>query len=177
MTKLLQNRVPDGLPKETIKVYGTDLKAARSKLVPTPVVDDDDYKAFDKMGAIKRGEAEDTLKVLKNFGAVFPLPLSLTVIDNGLSVFDNADDAIALHNADIADLTRLKGMGGVTALNMIKCCEDYIYQQADLGNEEAILAKNAIEKLVRSSDKKGASKGDKANSKTTDKTGETSPAK
>ena len=71
MTKLLQNRVPDGLPKETIQVYTTDLKAARSKLVPTPVVDDVDFKAFDKMGAVKRAEAEDTLKVLKNFGAVF----------------------------------------------------------------------------------------------------------
>ena len=175
MTKLLQNRVPDGLPKETIQVYAIDLKAARSKLVPTPVVDDVDFKAFDKMGAVKRAEAEDTLKVLKNFGAVFPLPLSLTVIDNGLSVFDNADDAIALHTADIADLTRLKGMGGVTALNMMKCCEEYIYQQADLGNEEAILAKNAIEKLVRSSDKKAANKGDKANAKTTGKTDVTTP--
>ena len=83
--------------------------------------------------------------------------------------------AIALHTADIADLTRLKGMGGVTALNMMKCCEEYIYQQADLGNEEAILAKNAIEKLARSSDKKAANKGDKANAKTTVKTDVTTP--
>ena len=177
MTKLLQNRVPDGLPEQTIKIYETDLKAARSKLVPTPVVDDVIYKAFDKMGPVKRAEAEETVKILKNFTGTFPLPLSLAVIHNGLSVFDNADDAIALHTAAILDLTRLKGMGGVTALNMIKCCEEYIYQQADLTNDEAILAKNAIEKLVRSSDKKGAGTGDKANGKTTDKTGETPTAK
>ena len=166
MTKLLQNRVLGGLTPESVVTYGSEIKTSRAKLVATPVVDDEIYKTYDKMASTRRSEAAETLKVLKTYKGTLPLPLSLAIIENGLSVYDNADTAIDYNKAEIQDLTRLKGMGGVTAWNMLKCIEEHIYQQADLGSEDAILMKNAIEKLPRSTDKKSGSKTDKGDDKT-----------
>ena len=180
MTKLLQNRVLGGLTPESVVTYGSEIKTSRAKLVATPVVDDEIYKTYDKMGSTRRSEATETLKVLKTYKGVLPSNLSLMVVDNGLSVYDNADAAIEHHNAQITDLTRLKGMGGVTAHNMLKCIEDYLYQQADHGSEDAILIKNAIEKLTRSSDRKSdrksGGKNDKGDNKT-NKGGDKAPEK
>ena len=169
MTKLLQNRVLKGLPKAEVEAYVAENKVNRAKYVATPVVDDTEFTAFDKMGPVKRTEATETLKVLREHQSALSPALSIAVIDDGLSVFDNADTAIDYHKKALADWTRIKAMGGVTALNMIKCCEEHLYLAADQGSEAGILAKNAIEKLPRSSDRKGGGKNEKPN--------ETPPAK
>ena len=133
MTKLLQNRVLKGLPKAEVEAYVTENKATRAKYVAMPVVDDTEFAAFDKMGFVKRGEATETIKVLREYETALSPALSLAVVDDGLSVFDNADTAIDYHKKALADWTRIKAMGGVTALNMIKCCEEHFYHIADQG--------------------------------------------
>ena len=163
MTKLLQNRVLKGLPKAEVEAYVAENKVTRAKYVAMPVVDDTEFATIDKMGLVKRGEAAETVKVLREHQSALSPALSISVIDDGLSVFDNADTAIDYHKKELADWTRIKAMGGVTALNMIKCCEEYLYIAADQGNEAGVLAKNAIEKLPRSSDRKSGGKNDKPN--------------
>ena len=163
MTKLLQNGVLKGLPKTEVEAYVAESKVTRTKYVAMPVVDDTEFAAYDKMGLVKRSEATETVRVLKEYESALSPALSLLVVDNGLSVFDNADTAIDYHKKALADWTRIKAMGGVTALNMIKCCEEHFYHIADQGIEAGILARNAIEKLSRSSDKKSTGKSDKPN--------------
>ena len=161
MTKLLKNRVVSGLAKEQVVAHGQDLQAARNKFVATPIVDDQESKTWEKIGSVKRAEATETLKVLRAYEAELPAHLSLSVANNGLSVFDNADAMIAFHEDAVNDLKRLKTIGGATGFNMIKCIEEHIYLQADQDREWAIGARNLIEKLPRSSDKKSGGKGDK----------------
>lgn len=178
MTKLLQNGVLKGLPKAEVEAYVAENKVTRAKYVAMPVVDDTEFATFDKMGLIRRSEATDTVKVLRDYQSALSPALSLAVVDNGLSVFDNADTAIDYHKKALADWIRIKAMGGITALNMIKCCEEHLYHVANQGNESGILAKNAIEKLSRSSDKKSGSKSDKNDkSSKNDKPTDTPPAK
>lgn len=162
MTKLLKNRVVSGLTQAETETYGLDLLTSRTKFVATPIVDDDEAKTWEKVGPVKRAEAAASLKVLRPYAAELPAHLSLPVADNGFSVFDNADAMIAFHEAAVADLKRLKTIGGATGLNMIKCVEEHIYLQADQDREWAIAARNLIEKLPRSSDKKMGGNNDKS---------------
>jgi hypothetical protein len=161
MTKLLKNRVIGGITEADAKTYGIDLKAARAKIVPTPIIDDAESKSWEKVGPVKRAEATETMKVMQNYETNFPAHLSLAVARNGFSVFDNSDEMIAYHKAAIADLERLKSTGGTTGMNMVRCIEEHIYLQADQTQEWAIEAKNLIEKLSRSTDRKnGGNKTD-----------------
>ena len=161
MTKLLQNRVREGLTKEKIETYKKEVNAARAKLNDTPVVDNEQYKGYDKMGPVKRTEATETIKVLRKYEKGLPDSLAMSYVDNGLSVYDNCDELVNFHLEVAEDFKRFKGLGGISALNTIKCGEEYFYGEADRGVEMGILVKNAIEKLPRSSDKKTGSKTSK----------------
>jgi hypothetical protein len=157
MTKLLKNRVLGGLTTVEVETYEADLKIARAKMVATPIVDGEESKSWERVGPVKRAEATETMKVQQLYQANLPEHLSLTVAKNGFSVFDNADGMIAFHKAAIADLEQLKLIGGSTGINMLRCIEEYIYLQADQNQEWAIGAKNLIEKLSRSTDRKSNS--------------------
>lgn len=163
MTKLLKNRVIGGITEANVKAYGLKLKETRSAITPTPPIDDEESKLWDKMGPVKRSESTEALKIVEENEAALPAHLSVEVARNGLSVYDNSDALIAFHEAQIEDLKRLKTIGGATALNMLKCCEEYFFLNAEHGVEAAIPAKNAFEKLPRYSDKKPAAKTDKGN--------------
>lgn len=162
MTKLLKNIVIGGITEADVKAYGLQLKVLRGSIPPTPIIDDEESKSWEILGPVKRAEATETMTVLTEHEAALPTYLSLQIARNGFSVYDNADALIAFHQAEIENLKQLKKIGGATGLNMIKCCEEYVYQQAEHRVEVAIPAKNAIEKLARHSDKKPAPKKVKA---------------
>ena len=83
MTKLLQNGVLKGLPKTEVEAYVAESKVSRAKYVAMPVVDDTEFAAYDKMGFVKRSEATETVRVLKEYETALSPALSLAVVDNG----------------------------------------------------------------------------------------------
>ena len=72
---------------------------------------------------------------------------------------------IALHQAEIADIQRNKTIKGALGWNMVLACEAEIKHRAGQGNDLAISGRNALNKISRSKDNKGAKSKKKGSKK------------
>ena len=153
--KLLPDRVSITLTLKDVQDFIEAIHLARTKLPPTPVVPDVEYERYEKMGEVKRKEATPTIAIFKEHGSYLPPTLSMEKVDKDLSVYDLVPLALEAVAKVTADLLRLQGLSGAEALNILRLAEDktYAFTEAD-DVEDAIKARNEIDKLSRSSDKK-----------------------
>jgi hypothetical protein len=85
--------------------------------------------------------------------------LDLTLYDQLGSLFP------LIQRVLLDDLRRLQGIAGCEAINILRIAEDKAYADATLGIEDAVKARDIIEKTPRSTDKKAA-KASKASADT-----------
>ena len=163
MKKVMSNRIPDAVTKETVASFAALLAQARALVMPTPIVEDDEFNSWEKMGPVRYEKAKAKIAVLKLYSDLFTAPLSVEAAANYLSVYEYGDEFIALLQEIIDDFKRLKGISGALGWNMVTYCEKEVEHRAGQNFERSFAAMNALGKPARSTSKKGSKKGVKKN--------------
>jgi predicted DNA-binding protein YlxM (UPF0122 family) len=123
--------------------------AMTAEIPKPPAVTNAAIKQRSKMGVKRLKEAEDELAIFKNYNSFLTPELSVVLMEKMLTSYKQSDSTETTLQALINKMWLHGDLAGIEVQVMLMLSEQLARIHAKLGNNDAIAAVNALEKLNR----------------------------
>lgn len=150
MAKLLPNRLSETLTDKQIEQFRTAIQTAIEALPKKPVISNDDFAKIPKKGETRVKEADQMIRVVRNYPQFLPVTLNLEEVEKDNTLYDQIRDLKLSYLKVLEEhIDVLLGISGGEEMNAYGRFTENVKTGAKDNNAAAISALNEIDKVEK----------------------------